>query len=161
LEPIVGFSQIEVAPEEMREQVIELLQALRSARSGKTTMDFPKDEEEPVFAAPLELTGVEESGYRYVVADSASGQFDLTVQSASGAVVGQRFHLPRSVYGEIPPGTYKMVHLVNPDLRDLAVALVREFRSGFSTTEDDVVDAEVVDDLLGYDGEFDVVEEDD
>lgn len=41
LEPIVGFGQIEVAPEEMREQVVELLHALRSARSGKTSLDFP------------------------------------------------------------------------------------------------------------------------
>lgn len=154
VEPIVSFTQIETVPDELREQVLDLLHKLRSARSGKTTLDFPT--EEPAPAAPLELTGLDDAGYRFEVKDAAPGSFDLAVRAASGALVDERFHLPRVFYGEIPPGEYQLVHLENEELQGLAQAMVREYEAGF--VAEDVVEAEVVEDP-GFVGEFDGTDE--
>lgn len=140
--PIVSFTRIEAIPDEMQADALRLLDGAYEARHGGTTLEFPDDEDQEP-PAPLELEA--SSGeYQFVVVDTEPGKFTLQVLAPSGALAIERHALPRSVYGEIPPGTYQLVYLGDEDLHDLATSLVADYEGGF--TSEDLVDAEVIDD---------------
>jgi len=140
--PIVSFDHIEAIPEELQREALNLLGRTFAARTGRTTLDFPEDDEEPQPALPLELEA-SDGVYRFEVIDEPKAKFTLRVLAPSGAVAIERHALPRRLYGEIEPGTYLQAELGNEDLIGLAGDLVRDYESGFTTA--DLVDAEVVD----------------
>lgn len=139
--PIVSLQHVEAVPDELEEQILSLMQDLLVKRTGGDTLNFP-DEEPPSAPEPLAL-GSSDGEYRVEIKDTAPGVFAIRLLDPSDALIAERFELPRSTFGELPPAVYRVWEL-NEALKDLASALVAEFEAGF--TVDDVVDGEVVED---------------
>lgn len=142
--PIVSFDRIEAVPEELLDEATSLLHRIFTARSGKTTLDFPDEGEAPE-PPQLELAQLpDDAAYSFVIEDAPRGKFKLTVLTPSGAEAVVRHALARKTFNDDvpPPGEYQLVHLQG-DLQDLARALMQEYEAGF---HDGVEDAEVVED---------------
>jgi hypothetical protein len=124
-----------------------LLQRLHDARIRhvKVPLDLPDTEAESEAAAPLELE-VSTGQYTLTVIDQPAGKFAVELRAPSGALALTRSALPTGDYDAPFPGTYQVGQLGGP-LGELAGLLVQEFEQGFTADpEDDVVDAELVDD---------------
>lgn len=142
--PKIELVHVEIAIDPEGQDVIrELIQQLHDARVQhiKQPLDLPDTDEPPVLAQPLELTA---SGGAYYVRliDQEGSKFSIELRAPSGALALTRSNLPREDYGELVPGDYQVAQL-GGEIGELAALLVHEFELGF--TQDDVVDAEVVD----------------
>lgn len=144
--PKVELVHVEIAiDEDDQDRVRELLQELHDSRVRhvKQPLDLP-DLEEPPLPPVLELEA--SSGeYSIVIVDEPKAKFTLQLVAPSGARVTARHALPRKDYGDIEPGEYSLSSL-SGDLASLALAVIQDFEAGFTTTDADVVDAELVDD---------------
>lgn len=124
-----------------------LLQRLHDARIQhvKVPLDLPDTDAEPEVVAPLELEA-STGQYTLTVVDQPAGKFGVELRAPSGALALTRSALPTTDYDAPFPGTYQVGQLGGP-LGELAALLVQEFEQGFTTDpEDDVVDAELVED---------------
>lgn len=147
--PKIEIVAIELAVDEDDQDAARvLLQRLHDGRVRhvKQPLDLPDADEPPVIAQPLELEA-STGQYSVRLIDQESGKFSIELRAPSGALVLTRGALPRVEYGELPPGDYPVALLGGP-LGELAELLVQEFEQGFTPEpdEDDVVDAELVDD---------------
>lgn len=147
--PKIEIVAIELAVDEDDQDAARaLLQRLHDSRVRhvKQPLDLPDADEPPVTAQPLELEA-STGQYSVRLIDLEGGKFSIELRAPSGALVLTRGALPRADYGELPPGDYPVALLGGP-IGELAELLVHEFEQGFTTEpdEDDVVDAELVDD---------------
>lgn len=144
--PKIELVHVEIAIDDVDQHAVrELIKQLHDARVQhiKQPLDLPVTDEPPVLAQPLELT-VASGEYSVRLIDQDAGKFSIELRAPSGALVLTRSALPREDYGELVPGDYAVVQL-GGEIGELATLLVQEFEQGF--TEDDVVDAEVVDEI--------------
>lgn len=148
--PRVAIVHIEPAidPDDA-ETVRDLIVRLHDTRVAhiKQPLDLPDPDLPAEPAAPLELessTGT----YSIEVVDEPNAKFAVQLIAPSGATVLERHALPRNDYGEILPGPHPL-HLLEAELNELVRQLIAEYEQGYTVTtadEDDVVDAELIDD---------------
>lgn len=143
--PKIEFVVVELAIDADDERSVrQLLTKLHDDRVKhiKQPLDLP-DTEEPPLPTVLELEA-SDGMYSVVVVDEDKRKFSLVLIAPSGAKVTERHALPRKDYGDLGPGEYSLSALTG-DVLELAQALIQDYEQGFTTTDPDVVDAEVVD----------------
>lgn len=143
-QPIVTLEHVEYVIDELSDEVLGMLRTLLARRTSKEQLDFPDADAEP--PAPLELEAGTEA-YTIVVEDTTKGKISVAVETPSGATIAKRNELPRKEYGDIPAGSYELVHLIDsPELQQLVTALIADYEAGrlIDPDADEVVDAEVV-----------------
>lgn len=144
--PIISFERVEIVPEQLSAEALALLQRIFAARTGKATLDFP--EEATMAQGPLELLSGANAP-RVAIIEEAGKKFTLRILVGDSVVV-ERHALPRKVYASAPAeGEHDLEAIADVELLDLVHALIAEWRSTFTVSED-IVDAEVVDDAEGW-----------
>lgn len=153
-DPTVGFTRVELIEfeSELEAPAAGLLEAAADARrggAGQQKFDFDKpgdaDPEEP---RTLEVESG--PGYYFQVRDLPAGRFGLYLCTRYVEGIAKRGNLLRSELGEVAPGDYQEYELPAA-LQELGRVLIEEWETdtGASTVDEDVVDADVVDEIEG------------
>ena len=151
-DPTVAFTRVEMiefesALEAPAAGLIEAASDARRGGGGQQKFDFGDAPGGAADDAEPETLEVESGpGYYFQVRDLPAGRFDLYLCTRYVEGVRKRGNLLRSELGEIAPGDYQE-HELPAALQNLGRVLIDEWEtdSGSSQVDDDVVDADVVD----------------